>query len=238
MQGLDSLAERLRGYYILGARFTKWRAPFTIDAETGRPTAIAIEANMRDLARVALISQAEGMVPIVEPDVVMQGTHDLPTAVAINTQIHATLYKAMLDHGVYMEGCILKTNMVTPGLSYPVSYTKQDIAAACLTVLKRTMPVSIRSCNYLSGGQALHVACARLGAIQALKGNCPWNISFSWSAALQLPLLDLCKGTTLQDALPSMASLYLEELQLACAASKGIIPADFEESIGGHEPKN
>ena len=97
MQGLDSLALRLAEYYSAGARFTKWRAPFEIDVSLGRPTRFSIEANMRDLARFALISQAEGLVPIVEPDVVLTGDHDLAVAVAVNTEIASVLYHSMLE---------------------------------------------------------------------------------------------------------------------------------------------
>ena len=151
----------------------------------------------------------------------MVGDHDLETAVAINTEIGATLYKAMLEHGVFMEGCILKVNMVNPGLDCPVSYSVEEIAAANLAVLKRTLPVAIRSVNYLSGGQSLGDACARLSAINAIKGNCPWNISFSWSSALQMPLFQLCVGKDLELALPEMEVLYLKELEQAAAAAAG-----------------
>lgn len=189
MQGLDSLATRLAGYYKLGARFTKWRAPFEVDISTGRPTRLAIEANMRDLARFALISQAEGLVPVVEPDVVMKGDHDLTEAVAINTEIAAMLYHSMLESGVFMEGCILKVNMINPGKACPIAYTVEDIAEANLAVLRRTMPTAIPGVNFLSGGQSLEDSCARLSAINRIKGNSPWNISFSWSAAIQMPLM-------------------------------------------------
>ena len=97
MQGLDSLAARLSEYYKLGARFAKWRSPFEINLSSGRPTKFAIEANMRDLARFALICQSEGLVPIVEPDVMLNGDHNLSTAVAINTEIASTLYHSMLE---------------------------------------------------------------------------------------------------------------------------------------------
>lgn len=115
MQGLDSLADRLKGYYAKGARFTKWRAPLDIDVGTGRPTRFAIESNMNDLARFALISQSEGLVPMVEPDVSMKGTHTLEQAIYINTQIHSNLYKAMLEAGVFMEVLIypnIETHMI------------------------------------------------------------------------------------------------------------------------------
>ena len=127
MQGLDSLSVRLATYYAQGARFTKWRAPLEIDAEHGRPSRLAIEANMRDLARFALISQAEGLVPIVEPDVVLTGNHDLPLAVAANTEIAAMLYHSMLEHGVFMEG----------GLSFEKHYPlKYSLATLCIITLR------------------------------------------------------------------------------------------------------
>merc|ERR1712176_1108643 len=129
-----------------------------------------------------------------EPDIVMKGDHTLETAIAVNVKVQSTLYKAMLDHGVYMEGTILKTNMVNPRLSCPTSYTVEEIAAANITTLRRTMPTAIQGVNFLSGGQSLEDAAARLDAINKLKGNCPWNLSFSWSAALQMPLFELCRG--------------------------------------------
>jgi fructose-bisphosphate aldolase class I len=227
MQGLDSLAARLNGYYRAGARFTKWRAPLEIDVAQGRPSRLAIEANMRDLARFALISQAEGMVPLVEPDVMLTGTHDLATAVAVNTEIAGVLYHAMLEHGVFMEGCILKVNMVNPGRGCESVYSVEDIAVANLEVLRRTLPAAIPGVSYLSGGQSLSDACARLSAINKRVRNdpagrkYPWNLSFSWSAAIQMPLFALCKDRGLDAALPAMELLYLEELKMASLAAKG-----------------
>ncbi|CAE8735614.1 unnamed protein product, partial [Polarella glacialis] len=124
----------------------------------------------------------------------MKGDFDLETAMAVNVKVQSSLYKAMLEHGVFLEGSILKTNMVNPGLSCPQSYTVEQIAEANIRTLKRVMPVAIRGVNFLSGGQRLEDAAARLSAMNKQKGNSPWNISFSWSAALQFPLFDLCKG--------------------------------------------
>lgn len=219
MQGLDSLAVRCREYKAAGAQFAKWRSPIMI-TDTA-PSDLAIESNMRDLARYALICQDEGLVPIVEPDVVMKGTHDLETAVAVNVKVQASLYKAMLDHGVYMEGTILKTNMVNPGLSCPTSYSAEQIGAANITTLRRVMPVAIPGVNFLSGGQNLEDAAARLNAINKAKGNSPWNLSFSWSAALQMPLFDLCIGKGGAVPIADMGKLYLAELRIAAAAAKG-----------------
>eukprot|EP00913_Durusdinium_trenchii_P025445 g23888.t1 len=176
MQGLDSLAVRCREYKAAGAKFAKWRSPLQI-SRFG-PTKMAIEANMNDLARYALICQDEGLVPIVEPDIVMKGDHDLETAVAVNVEVQATLYKAMLDHGVYMEGTILKTNLVNPGLSCDHDYSVEEIAVANMMVLRRVMPTAIRGVNFLSGGQSLEGAAARLNALNKVKkrlGRMPWT---------------------------------------------------------------
>lgn len=243
MQGLDSLALRLKEYYDQGARFTKWRSPIEVDEAEGRPTRLAIESNMRDLARFALISQDIGMVPLVEPDVVMKGTHSLETAEALNVEIASCLYREMLLAGVFMEGCILKTNMVCPGLSCPYNYSVEDIANATLNVHRRTMPTAIPGVNFLSGGQSLEDACGRLNAINRLRtAKDPWNFSFSWSAAIQMPLLDLCKGkkglsTLTPGILEDMAALYSAELATAARASRGKIAPEGEwETAGCHAP--
>lgn len=220
MQGLDSLAARCKEFKAAGCQFAKWRSPLVITATA--PSELAIEANMKDLARYALICQDEGLVPIVEPDIVMKGTHDLETAIAVNVKVQSTLYKAMLEHGVFMEGTILKTNMVNPGLSCPTSYTVEEIAEANIVTLRRVMPVAIPGVNFLSGGQSLEDAAARLSTMNKLKGNSPWNLSFSWSAALQFPLFDLCKGKGGQMPLKEMGELYVKELKIASDAAKGV----------------
>ena len=221
MQGLDSLAVRCRAYYQAGARFAKWRSPLAIDKANGRPTSLAIQANMTDLARYALICQSEGLVPIVEPDVSLTGTHTLEEAIDVNLQIQSALFKAMMDHGVYMPGTMLKSNIVNPGQNCPESYTVEEIAHANVFVLEQCFPVAMKGANYLSGGQTLEDAAARLSAINQANSKGPWNLSFSWSQALQLPLLELCndKGGELQ--LEAMSKLYLKELQIASKASRG-----------------
>ncbi|CAJ1349501.1 unnamed protein product [Effrenium voratum] len=222
MQGLDSLAMRLREYKEAGAKFAKWRSPLQISRYS--PTKAAIEANMRDLARFALICQEEGLVPMVEPDIIMKGDHDLETAVAVNVEVQTNLYKAMLEHGVYMEGALLKTNLVNPGLSCDTEYMVEEIAVANLMTLRRVTPVAIKGVNFLSGGQSLEQAAARLNAlnkVKQVKGSCPWNLSFSWSWALQAPLLRLCEGKGGKLPLKEMSELYLKELAIASAAAQG-----------------
>jgi len=220
MQGLDSLAARCKEYYDGGARFAKWRSPLVIDMEKKCPTSLAIKANMNDLARYALICQSEGLMPIVEPDVSLSGTHTLEEAVEINIQIQSELFKAMIDHGVYMAGSTLKPNIINPGKDCPKSYTVEEIAQANIYVLEQSFPVAMKGANYLSGGQTLEQGASRLSAMNKIKGNGPWNLSFSWSQALQLPLLNLCKGKG-ELQLDEMSKLYVKELEIASAASLG-----------------
>jgi fructose-bisphosphate aldolase class I len=234
MQGLDSLASRCKEYYKAGARFAKWRSPIVIDVKAGRPTDLAIKANMHDLARYALICQSEGLMPIVEPDVSLSGTHTLEEAIDVNIRVQSELFKAMVDHGVFMAGSILKPNIVNPGRDCPKSYTLMEIAEANIFVLKQSFPVAMKGANYLSGGQTLDEAAARLNVINRIKGNCPWNLSFSWSQALQLPLLQLCAGKGELDV-PAMTTLYIKELKIASAAALGQL--ELKLGKGDHERK-
>jgi fructose-bisphosphate aldolase class I len=174
MQGLDSLADRCRAYYAAGARFAKWRSPLVIDVAKGCPTTLAIQANMHDLARYALICQAEGLMPIVEPDVSLSGVHTLEQAVDINIQIQSELFKAMIDHGVFMPGSTLKPNIINPGKNCPQSYTVEEIAEANVYVLEQCFPVAMKGANFLSGGQTIEQAAARLSAINQVKRGGPW----------------------------------------------------------------
>lgn len=221
MQGLDSLAERCQTYHAAGARFAKWRSPFNIDVLAGRPTDLAIESNMRDLARYALICQSEGLVPIVEPDVSLAGNHTLEEAIDVNIRIQSTLFKAMIDHGVYMAGTILKSNIVNPGRDCMTPYSVEEIARANVFVFEQAFPVAIPGANYLSGGQTLREAAARLSAINKANTKGPWNLSFSFSQAFQLPLLELCRGKKGELQLDAMSNLYLEEIKIASKAAKG-----------------
>lgn len=231
MQGLDSLALRAKAYYKAGARFAKWRSPLVIDVKKGCPTDLAIKANMNDLARYALICQSEGLMPIVEPDVSLIGTHTLEEAVDINIKVQSELFKAMIDYGVYLPGTTLKPNIVNPGKNCPVGCTVEDIAEANIFVLSQSFPVAMPGANFLSGGQTLAQAAARLSAINKVKGKAPWNLSFSWSQALQLPLLELCRGKgKLQ--IDDMSKLYLDELKIASAAARG--EHEWDEGDGDH----
>ncbi|CAM9743157.1 unnamed protein product [Sphacelaria rigidula] len=234
MQGLDSLAVRCKEYYAAGCRFAKWRSPLVIGAD-GDISSLAIQTNMDDLARYALICQDEGLVPIVEPDISLNGDYDLETAIRVNVKVQAHLYKAMLDHGVFMEGSTLKPNMVNPGRGCKKKATAKEIGEATVTTLRRVMPAAMPGVNFLSGGQTLEDAAARLCAINQAKGNSPWNLSFSWSQALQLPLLDLCKKQKKGSDLPleEMSALLEKELVIAGAAARG--EYEYKKGQGDHK---
>ena len=200
MQGLDGLSERCAKYYAAGCRFAKWRSPLTIDVAAGTPSALAIETNCRDLARYALICQSEGLVPIVEPDLVLKGAHSLEDAVEANARVLGELVRGMQDYGVHLPGTLLKTNFVNCGKDLEPQASFEEIADARLRVLRRVLPVAVASVNYLSGGLSLDVGLRpSLSALNKLKRErggdryAPWNLSFSWSSCIQLPLFDLCK---------------------------------------------
>merc|ERR1719161_254350 len=227
------LAERLREYKAAGCVFAKWRSPLDIDIAAGKPSQLANECNMRDQARYALICQSEGLVPIVEPDLVLKGDHTLEDAVEINVRVNNMLFQSLAEHGVHLDGAILKVNMVNAGKDCTQTFTPEQIADANLRTLRRCLPVSVRTVNYLSGGQTLQDAAARLDAINRLKAKrggdryAPWNLSYSWSAAIQLPLFEFCKDPNLErDAasglpLKAMAAAYVANLKVASAAAKG-----------------
>lgn len=243
MQGLDSLAVRCQEYYQAGARFAKWRSPLNIDTTAGRPTNLAIKSNMQDLARYALICQSEGLCPIVEPDVSLSGSHTLQEAIDVNIRVQSELFKAMIDHGVYMAGTILKSNIVNPGRNCPTSYSVEEIAEANVFVFEQCFPVAIPGVNYLSGGQTLEDAAARISAINKANQKGPWNLSFSFSQAFQLPLLGLCKEKDGDLPLEAMGQLYLKELEIASRAARG--EHEWERGEGDHvgggeakKPKN
>ena len=234
MQGLDSLAVRCREYALAGAKFAKLRSPITVNKSTGRPTDLAIRSNTNDLARYALICQSEGLMPIVEPDVVLSGDHTLQESVDVDVRVRSTLFRAMIEHGVYMSGTTLKTNLVNTGRDCPMPFSVHEIAEANLFVPRQSLPVAVHGCHFLSGGQSLEEASARLSAVNERKlPSDPWNLSFSWSAAIQLPLLDMCRGSGGALRLGEMGELYKKELKIAHLASLGRLDTVGGDHVGG-----
>uniref|UniRef100_H2ZKV7 Fructose-bisphosphate aldolase n=1 Tax=Ciona savignyi TaxID=51511 RepID=H2ZKV7_CIOSA len=191
-QGLDGLGERCAQYKKDGCDFAKWRCVLKISDTT--PSQLAIDENANVLARYASICQQNGIVPIVEPEILPDGEHTLERCQEVTEKVLAACYKALNDHHVYLEGTLLKPNMVTAGHSCPTKYTVQDVAEATVTALRRTVPPAMPGVTFLSGGQSETSATAHLNAINQVKAARPWALSFSYGRALQASVLKAWQG--------------------------------------------
>jgi len=192
-QGLDGLAERLRIYKAQGARFAKWREVYEIGAKA--PTPHGIEANAEMLARYAAVCQAEGLVPIVEPEVLMAGEHDIDRHAAVTEAVQQAVFNALYRHHVVFELMLLKPNMVLPGKGCRRA-PAAEVAQATLKVLRRTVPAAVPSIHFLSGGQTPEEATENLNGINQQGPNSPWRLSLSYGRALQQPALNVWMGQT------------------------------------------
>ncbi len=187
-EGLDGLRARLEEYYKLGARFAKWRAVINI-TEDG-PSGTCIEANSHALARYAALCQEQGLVPMVEPEVIMDGNHDIDTCFEVSEVTLRSLFGSLYEHNVMLEGTILKASMVLPGSASGEKATIEEVAAATLQCLKSTVPATVPGIVFLSGGQSDADATAHLNAMN-LAGPNPWPLSFSYGRAMQTAALEI-----------------------------------------------
>lgn len=224
-QGLDGLAERVGAYKRQGARFAKWRAVYNISGTL--PSSLAIEANAQALARYAAICQECGIVPIVEPEVLIDGNHTLARCAEVTETVLHAVFHALHRHKVVFEHMLLKPSMVVPGKAYAQQATPAEVAAQTLRILRRTVPAAVPSVNFLSGGQTPEEATANLDAMNRL-GTQPWQLSFSYGRALQEPALQAWKGLT-ANARHSQDAL-LERARLNSAACKAQYSATMELS--------
>lgn len=190
-QGFDSLGARCSQYYKAGARFAKWRAVLKIGPT--EPSELSIQQNAQGLARYAIICQENGLVPIVEPEVLTDGPHDIKKCAAVTETVLAAVYKALNDHHVLLEGTLLKPNMVTPGSDSP-KVAAEVIAEYTVTALRRTVPPAVPGIVFLSGGQSEEEATQNLNAMNKLKVLKPWTLSFSFGRALQQSTLKTWGG--------------------------------------------
>ncbi|MEA2833742.1 MAG: fructose-bisphosphate aldolase, class [Methylobacteriaceae bacterium] len=181
-EGLDGLAGRLKEYYDLGGRFAKWRA--VIDIADGIPTEYAVRANAHALGRYAALCQEADIVPIVEPEVLMDGAHDLDRCYEVTEFVLRTVFNELFDARVFLEGTVLKPNMVIPGKKSEKQASPDQIAEATVRLFKRCVPVAVPGIAFLSGGQSDVQATANLDAINRLR-PLPWAITFSYGRALQ-----------------------------------------------------
>ena len=191
-EGLDGLRGRLKDYFQLGARFAKWRGVIVINA--GIPTAGCLEANAHALARYAALCQEAGIVPIVEPEVLMDGAHTLQRCAEVTEEILVKLFGQLFEQRVDLRATILKPNMVLPGKDCPVQDGVETVAEATVRMLLKAVPQAIPGVAFLSGGQSPELATARLNAMHVNHKKLPWALTFSYSRATQQPALELWAG--------------------------------------------
>lgn len=193
-EGLDGLRERLEEYGKMGARFAKWRAVICIE-KAGVPTRSGIEANAEGLARYAALCQEASIVPIVEPEVLMDGDHTIERCEEVTEQVLNIVFDKLYAARVMLEGIILKPNMVLPGLKCPTQNSAEEIADATVRCFSRTVPSAVPGIAFLSGGQSAEDASERLNVMnKRFKSRLPWELSFSYGRAIQQPALDLWHG--------------------------------------------
>jgi fructose-bisphosphate aldolase class I len=192
-EGLDGLRDRLKEYFQMGARFAKWRAVITVG--DGIPSRGCVEANAQALARYAALCQEAGLVPVVEPEVLMEGDHSMERCRELTEEVLRSVFAHLSTQRVKLEGMILKPNMVLPGLLCAEQEDVDDVADATIGSLLRVVPAAVPGVAFLSGGQSCELASARLNAMNArFKSHLPWAVAFSFARAIQQPALDLWKG--------------------------------------------
>ena len=226
-EGLDGLRDRLKEYFQMGARFAKWRA--VIGVGDGIPSRGCIEANAQALARYAALCQEAGLVPVVEPEVLMDGEHTLDRCCKVTEEVLRTVFSQLYRQGVLLEGMILKPNMVLPGSTCPRQEAVAEVADATVCCLLRSVPAAVPGIAFLSGGQSAELASARLNAMNVrFKSRMPWALAFSFARAIQQPALEIWRG---QEANVSAAQQALNH-RARCnrAARRGEYSAAMEKS--------
>ncbi|NIS80426.1 MAG: fructose-bisphosphate aldolase class I [Anaerolineales bacterium] len=225
-EGLDGLRDRLEEYRKLGAKFAKWRAVITIGE--GIPTRGCIDANAHALARYAALCQEAGLVPIVEPEVLMDGDHDLERCEDVTAETLQQVYEALFDQRVVLEGTLLKPNMVISGKGAKVQASAEEIAEATVRTFHRTVPIAVPGVVFLSGGQTPEQATENLNAMNAM-GKHPWELSFSYGRALQAPTLKSWGGKAENVAAGQKA--FYHRAKLNGAARYGKYSGKMEKSV-------
>lgn len=225
-EGLDGLRERLEEYHGLGARFTKWRAVITIG--DGIPSEYCLWTNAHALARYAALSQEAGLVPIVEPEVLMDGDHSIDTAFEVTSRTLHAVFTELRDQRVHYEGMLLKPNMVLLGYEASGRAGIQEVAEATVKCFRRHVPAAVPGIVFLSGGQTDEDATAHLNAMNAM-GPHPWELSFSYGRALQAPALKAWRGEPANVAAGQAA--YLHRAMMNGLARSGSYSPDMETAV-------
>ena len=226
-EGLDGLRDRLSEYAALGAKFTKWRAVITIGE--GIPTRSCIEANAHSLTRFAALSQEAGLVPIVEPEVLMDGDHDIDSCYEATVETLREVYYSLGTFGVALEGTLLKTNMVLSGKDASNRAGPEQVAEMTVRSLMTTVPPAMPGVVFLSGGQSDHEATVNLDAINryAASRRAPWELSFSYGRGLQAAPLKAWNGEA--GNIPAAQSAFHHRAKLTSAARRGEYTPEMEE---------
>jgi fructose-bisphosphate aldolase class I len=224
-EGLDGLRDRLKEYARMGARFAKWRGVITIGP--GIPSRACVEANAQALARYAALCQEAGLVPIVEPEVLMDGDHPLERCLALTEEVLHMVFDELYAQQVMLEGMILKPNMILPGLNCPEQATVNEVADATVKCLLRVVPAAVPGIAFLSGGQSGELASARLNAMNLrFRKQMPWELAFSFARAIQEPALEIWRGQEAHVQLAQHALAYRARCNRA--ARRGTYPSEME----------
>jgi fructose-bisphosphate aldolase class I len=225
-EGLDGLRKRLEEYKKMGARFAKWRAVISIG--NNLPTTACIKANMHDLARYAALCQEADIVPIVEPEVLMDGSHTIKQCYEVTEQVLKILFKQLYEFRIDLEGIILKPNMVIAGKEYAVQNSIDEVAEATFNCLLASVPAAVPAIAFLSGGQSPKEAAAHLNAINKnYKNQLPWIVSFSFARAIQQPALEIWKGE--EKNIEEAQKVIYHRTKIDVAARRGEYSAEMEE---------
>jgi fructose-bisphosphate aldolase class I len=225
-QGLDGLTERLKTYKAQGMRFAKWREVYGVTDRN--PTPLGIEANAQVLARYAALCQEQGIVPIVEPEVLIDGDHSIERCHEVSTAVLHAVFDALYRHRVMLEGMVLKPNMVLPGKEHPHKATPEQVASATVQVLRRTVPAAVPTINFLSGGQGTEEATANLNAMNVMFPRLPWVLSFSFARALQDPVMRAWAGRA--ENVPAAQQAFRRRIRMNSLARHGKWNAEMERA--------
>ena len=223
-EGLDGLRDRLKEYYELGARFTKWRAVITIGENM--PTAYCMSANAHALARYAALCQEQGLVPIVEPEILMDGKHSIEESYQLTTETLYNVFYELVSQGVELEGMVLKPNMVLSGYDCSEQASVEQVAEMTVDCFLNTVPAAVPGIAFLSGGQSDELATSHLNAMNQID-NTPWNLTFSYGRALQAPALKAWSGK--DENITSAQDAFMKRAKFNSLATKGEFSADMEK---------
>jgi fructose-bisphosphate aldolase, class I len=224
-QGLDGLRERLEEYVEMGARFTKWRAVITVG--DGIPTVKCVESNARALALYAAFSQEAGLVPVVEPEVLIDGDHSIEHSFEVNEWTLRRTYEALYEQGVHLEGTLLKPNFVINGKDASEKASVEDVARYTIECFKRSVPAAVPGIVLLSGGQSGEDATAHLNAMKSMYDGLPWEISFSWARALQGNPMEIWGGE--EENVEEAQRVFHHRARMASVASTGSYSREMEQ---------